>query len=1194
MSSGYERLYHQFKDVEGNEYFIEFYKDSIVNSYEIHYSDANSVRVIHGGADKNGWDFTYIYGQELTFKFYIPREDIAIIDDILESEYQDWHVRFRTVETTPKIIFLGYLKPENLYKRFEINPPYIEIELSATDGLAELKDVDFYTPDGSIMTGQPTLLQVIKTALESVNIALSFYIQLNTYESVNMEAATSYVLASVRCNAEQRFYTRAENKNNIQPMKCWDVLEAVLKIFNCKLFQHNEYYYIVNFQELYSNACIYDWDVVTRLQDFAPVNNIVDISDYNYFPYVEQQKVHPAKSIKINVKNSVAGNNSLVDLSDWDATWDLSQWDSYVENADGTITLNLTSFSQPVISLNSAISIFKPTDGNADYFRIRFDYRMTSFTVDHASMNYIRPKVRISRQVGGGDPVWSEWIGVQPPNKNWQSFDSGANLTFYIGQDAYYNIEFNLDSIWGSGHFTALTFELANFKITQYKSALEQSFNPLEVGVEKVYYQINPTGFENLEIDVPFYDPVIASEDASLLVFNAPSWVPTVSWNSYGNLENVKIVDLCARHILWNRKEYKNFLRCTIVDRDYILDLQNILTIQSKNYVFSSYERDFRLCEIQAELIELRTGFVPVDYITIEDVTLEKGVIPVTGGTKDYMDITNQPQHDFEIGNAIRIDLTALPVVSFVKAQANSIENSKVIGIVKDVINSDSFVYASTGSLKSAQLPYTEGERYYLSPVVAGKIITETELESVIQVGDYKVCIGFGTDKGFEISINNPEIYVDNYRTSGFELAGGTDSVIDYSAGVFSIEPVDESSNEDSGTGHSFVFFQRYKKLTQHIRYDREELVIPEVEGLYMIYYNFDEFNSSTTDQEELDFVQYLDYILNPTDAQIQQVYTERVIVAWLYYSDILSQAIYFGDSRHGSEWNPQIHYTIKTTGGLKVSGLALTGIIPNGDGTNNTHVQFTVSAGSCWFGDILKIFDSVGPEIPVMYFDISGLPILGITPGYAIAIGSRICFCNSGTLTSVTNEYFVIYHIFVSNCQWYPVISVVGLSQYESYILAKSSVANEQQSIILLLSNVYSDFMLVDSVIFQAHGNDFTNNASARIVQDLPGKEDIAFDFNDVAENITGIWYLDLGATFPYRIKSVLLQSDDVLVASIKVNDGVIGNLGGIAVTSSVGATDSIGSNSVGLGGTVTLEIEDISEGSSATLIRGKLQIQR
>jgi len=788
MSSGYERLYHQFKDVEGNEYFIEFYKDSIVNSYEIHYSDANSVRVIHGGADKNGWDFTYIYGQELTFKFYIPREDIAIIDDILESEYQDWHVRFRTVETTPKIIFLGYLKPENLYKRFEINPPYIEIELSATDGLAELKDVDFYTPDGSIMTGQPTLLQVIKTALESVNIALSFYIQLNTYESVNMEAATSYVLASVRCNAEQRFYTRAENKNNIQPMKCWDVLEAVLKIFNCKLFQHNEYYYIVNFQELDSNACIYDWDVVTRLQDFAPVNNIVDISDYNYFPYVEQQKVHPAKSIKINVKNSVAGNNSLVDLSDWDAAWNLSQWDSYVENADGTITLNLTSFSQPVISLNSAISIFKPTDGNADYFRIRFDYRMTSFTVDHASMNYIRPKVRISRQVGGGDPVWSEWIGVQPPNKNWQSFDSGANLTFYIGQDAYYNIEFNLDSIWGTGHFTALTFEMANFKITQYKSALEQSFNPLEVGVEKVYYQINPTGFENLEIDVPFYDPVIASEDASLLVFNAPSWVPTVSWNSYGNLENVKIVDLCARHILWNRKEYKNFLRCTIVDRDYILDLQNILTIQSKNYVFSSYERDFRLCEIQAELIELRTGFVPVDYITIEDVTLEKGVIPVTGGTKDYMDITNQPQHDFEIGNAIRIDLTALPVVSFVKAQANSIENSKVIGIVKDVINSDSFVYASSGMIDRETLGLSalkKGSFYYLSPTEAG-LITD---EPIYSDTDVKVCVGCLTDKGFKVDIDSGTVVGHNYL-EGLQGGKSPDSDSDSSG---------ESSGETDG-----------------------------------------------------------------------------------------------------------------------------------------------------------------------------------------------------------------------------------------------------------------------------------------------------------------------------------------------------------------------------------------------------------
>ena len=126
-SSGYDRLYHQFKDIKEEEYRIQIYRAGVLpTSYKIRYSDANPVQLTYGGGDKNSWDHTFIQGRELVFKFYVPRADVGVIDDLLESKYKEWYVEFSKGGVT---LFLGYLKPENMYKRFETNPPYIRVSV---------------------------------------------------------------------------------------------------------------------------------------------------------------------------------------------------------------------------------------------------------------------------------------------------------------------------------------------------------------------------------------------------------------------------------------------------------------------------------------------------------------------------------------------------------------------------------------------------------------------------------------------------------------------------------------------------------------------------------------------------------------------------------------------------------------------------------------------------------------------------------------------------------------------------------------------------------------------------------------------------------------------------------------------------------------------------------------------------------
>ena len=105
---------------------------------------------------KNSIENTVIQGQDVEFTFYLPREDVDVIEYIFESRYQDYVLELK--DPFNNIIFKGYIKPENLIKRFEINPPYIEITISANDGLADLSNFEFKTDSENLIIGKKNVV----------------------------------------------------------------------------------------------------------------------------------------------------------------------------------------------------------------------------------------------------------------------------------------------------------------------------------------------------------------------------------------------------------------------------------------------------------------------------------------------------------------------------------------------------------------------------------------------------------------------------------------------------------------------------------------------------------------------------------------------------------------------------------------------------------------------------------------------------------------------------------------------------------------------------------------------------------------------------------------------------------------------------------------------------------------------------
>ncbi len=308
-------------------------------------------------------------------------------------------------------------------------------------------------------------------------------------------------------------------------------------------------------------------------------------------------------------------------------------------------------------------------------------------------------------------------------------------------------------------------------------------------------------------------------------------------------------------------------------------------------------------------------------------------------------------------------------------------------------------------------------------------------------------------------------------RTSGFDEAGGPDSVIafDNNTRVFSISPAT----------NKFAFWQFIVRIAFFKRYEPMELEIPDEEGLYLIYLFRDEEDKTHKRQK-------LFYTKNPTLDETREIYLNRVIVAWVYWACDLQEALYFGDSRHGSEWNPQMHWwTHQTLNSLRQDGLAVHDMDFDTDGSENGDYQFGITAGSLWHEDILWEMEAVGTAdaLPVWFFDAAGLPRFTSQTGKKfLNTGTGRVAHNSpaGGLAEAPDMHFVVYHLFATNCKLHPVISVAGKASHATQGAAVGSIEAEVTDLRLQLP--HSNLMHIGSFVLQT-SDSFTNSGRTRIV---------------------------------------------------------------------------------------------------------------
>lgn len=313
-------------------------------------------------------------------------------------------------------------------------------------------------------------------------------------------------------------------------------------------------------------------------------------------------------------------------------------------------------------------------------------------------------------------------------------------------------------------------------------------------------------------------------------------------------------------------------------------------------------------------------------------------------------------------------------------------------------------------------------------------------------------------------------------RWSGFEFSGGTDCNISFNAITrkFIIAP----------KVNVFSYYQYRNKLTYHVMSKAYEVIIPDLQGLHLIYFDAD---TDTKAQVLLSTM--------PDEETIEKIYLFKVAVAWIYWipEDPITlepgRAIYFGDSRHGSEWPSQVHWwNHQTANSDREQGLTITDTQSNRDGSQNSHAQFSITPGSAFHSDIRKELDGSSPASLPIWFMLSGTPNMVNNTGYCFFVDGLICFNNGSLPTAAQTGKFVMYHLFATNCLIDPLISAMGLAEYQT---VGDAMKNARYEIDVIRHTFpHSNMMLIDTLVFQTSMS-FGNAVKTRLVATSSGNDE-------------------------------------------------------------------------------------------------------
>jgi len=143
-------------------------------SAEVKHNAMNACSIRYNGKIDNAKDV--LFGSELIFRFYVIPSDSDKYDDLLTQDHKDVVIKYYESST---LKWMGYLNQEKT-KRPLYENNYI-MQLSAADGIADLKNEKFVNSVGDPYSDRVSVLTVIRRCMDKrTNLDLDYRIQMGT------------------------------------------------------------------------------------------------------------------------------------------------------------------------------------------------------------------------------------------------------------------------------------------------------------------------------------------------------------------------------------------------------------------------------------------------------------------------------------------------------------------------------------------------------------------------------------------------------------------------------------------------------------------------------------------------------------------------------------------------------------------------------------------------------------------------------------------------------------------------------------------------------------------------------------------------------------------------------------------------------------------------------------------------------
>lgn len=437
-------------------------------------------------------------------------------------------------------------------------------------------------------------------------------------------------------------------------------------------------------------------------------------------------------------------------------------------------------------------------------------------------------------------------------------------------------------------------------------------------------------------------------------------------------------------------------------------------------------------------------------------------------------------------------------------ASARVKRKALLVGVTTTVIPDEGFGYVTkfgeVGGLNTAE--YTSG-LIYLSDTPGE--MTQTAPTD----GSYRIVLGapkviHATEGSIEVDIVSTDTTVEVSNKNGFapEQAANITLVGDAGTRTFTI-------SSSSYPFHFYQYGEKYEKATL------ETVVWSDVEGNIIIYYDLGVLTSQN----------------NPTASQIQEIIVNKTIVSMFYWDATNKQLIPdVGNELHGLSMSSFTHaYLHNHLKAQYSSGFALGNFINDASGALNTHAQFSVEDGVYDDEDISHTGGAspVGTTIPVLFLSgATGYLRKGTTSNFAVlTTGTGRLAYNQWTGTTwqtseVTNNNFVLYHIFAVNGFTQRVISAMGQAQYNTKTAARAGASTEIASLKSQLP--LAEILPLATIIYQT-SDSYTNTVKARTISTDTGGTYVDWRTTPMGQganpsdhnNLTNLQYANTGVSW-------------------------------------------------------------------------------